>query len=174
MVLYETNTLHVASVPLMLGLERLLLPQRLAGVRALEMVWELRGEAGGTPREVFGRLLGGVPGVFPRLERLWISLQGGLFHLGARLAPGRVDEAERDVVEPLDGMVLRFERPLQQCIVELPYTLFVPLQDRAQDASSAEGMGFWRSLPAGERGYWVKCGDEDLGMLDVYTSKAEW
>ncbi|KAI9148806.1 Sodium transport ATPase 5 [Paramyrothecium foliicola] len=45
-VLYATNTFMITNDPLILNLPRLLLPQRLAMIRHLEMSWQLRGAYG--------------------------------------------------------------------------------------------------------------------------------
>ena len=40
-VLYATDIIHINSVPLMINIHSLILPQRLASITSLELIWDL-------------------------------------------------------------------------------------------------------------------------------------
>lgn len=169
-VLYGTNTIHMDSFPLMLHLPRLLLGQTLGMITAVEMVWSFEAWPKDvwhmrlTPQRAFTDLVQLLPHALPCLVRLYLSMWGSMLCLGDEPTAEMVDEAEKNLVAPVDEMVRKLLRArLRECTVEFPYSLFEPL-DRKSGRS--EMLRFWRPVGAKdrcERGYWIKLGALDYG-----------
>lgn len=144
--LYATNTIHMTSIALMLNLSKLLLPQRLAMITSLEMVWDFKIpliSGGGTSSDegredlrqyllrdstVFSGLLANLNhNTFPHLRRLNISVMWdpivGIIHKGEEAAKRIVDE----MLVPLDGMLREFPSRLRDCNVDILSSLFYTL-----------------------------------------------
>ncbi|KAH7051088.1 hypothetical protein B0J12DRAFT_662017 [Macrophomina phaseolina] len=177
-VLYATNVLHASGLPLLMNLSRLLLPQALGMVTAVEMVWDIcdrrSGEAWRLPmaeREVFRALVRGVPEALPNLVKLSLSVWGHGMCVGERPRREAVDEVEREFIEPLDTMVLELvELRLRACTVEVPESLFLALNEKERGCEAILGLDevFWRSLSVkghGQKGYWIKFGIRDTQRL---------
>ncbi|OJD32970.1 uncharacterized protein BKCO1_340006 [Diplodia corticola] len=181
-VLYATNTLHVASMPLLLHMPRLLLPRARERVAAVELKWDLHrqgmypvgGVYEGSLERTFGGLVEAVPVALPNVRGLYLSVTGGLVHVEPGVVVGEVvDEVERMLFGRVDGMVARlFGQRLRECTVEVPSGTFDALAVKTRGETFPWSMRrFWRPLllPAAgdesgragvERGYWVKRGQE--------------
>jgi hypothetical protein len=172
-VLYSTNTFHLASLDLVKHLPLLILPQRLASIKSLEMVWDLQASVDSSTYEA---MLDVVMSALPSLQKLHISIDHCL-----RMAPGigdYVDRREQELLVPMDDMMRKKIGPkLQDCQIALPCRLYYALYDRARSAGarvqrSAPGSlhweQFWRSVPVEQggksqnEGYWVRNGLDDM------------
>ncbi|KAK4448984.1 hypothetical protein QBC34DRAFT_464244 [Podospora aff. communis PSN243] len=131
-VLYGTNRIHIQGTFLCRHLPEVVLPQRLAAVRMVELVWDLRlwgrresvhllaedqPDDGGVER--YNSLAAAIPGAFPGLRSLHISLVGAPLEHGK---PEGVDIVEV-LLQPLDEMVRRMTT-LQECRVTVPDRLW--------------------------------------------------
>lgn len=95
--MYRTNTLHIASMPLLCDLPRLMSPARLASVTSLELlwtfdktgfftdttirsIWDQARDPSSTPRQdtPFHELCQMVPRIFPNVRHLYVALQAYL------------------------------------------------------------------------------------------------
>ncbi|KAK0646739.1 hypothetical protein B0T16DRAFT_414183 [Cercophora newfieldiana] len=131
-VLYGTNRIHIQGTFLCGHLPEVMLPQRLAAVAKVELVWDLRlwgkrestqGIAEGHPEdggvERYQSLASTLPGVFPGLKSLHIALRGWPIDYGK---PEGVDLLEL-LLQPLDDMV-RGMVTLQECRISVPHSLY--------------------------------------------------
>ncbi|KAM7206139.1 hypothetical protein V8F20_002921 [Naviculisporaceae sp. PSN 640] len=182
-VLYATNTIHMASLPLILNLPKLLLPQRLAMITSLEVVWKFkapfRSERGAASEEggaefreyllrdkiILNKLLANInSNAFPNLRRLNISLMWdpivGINHNGKEAAQRVMDE----IVVPLDGMLRQFPSTLQECNVDILSSLFYTLESASWDGF------YWRGFKCEPTGWHSKKRDQD----GKYVYRSEW
>lgn len=190
-VLYGTNAFHVNSRPLIQEFPRLLLPQRLAVVRSLELIWTVQGPAGSAVDAELLRLCETLPAVFPRLNKLYISL---LHERGVPRGPAEGGEddpvmaAERKLLGPVEAMLLRLDGRGELSVAVPPsfWKVLLLRHDqlrspglRAELDWPATSGRFWKQLN-GEgggddgkgpgRGYWVCSGmDHDPGRLEMHS-----
>ena len=118
-ILYRTNTIHIANAALFPRLPRLLVPERLADIESLEVVWEhheLRPSLWGPPRPAQMTLyLHILSDHLPGLRKIFISVV-------KIIRPKHADIA-KDIFEPLDGFVGSTPRPTEVC-VSVPWLTF--------------------------------------------------
>ncbi|ROW06633.1 hypothetical protein VPNG_06704 [Cytospora leucostoma] len=117
-ILYSTNEFHLSDAKLIRNLPRLILPQRLASIRALELVWlphtEILTHAPGPPgpydtEEARRWLCNTIPIMFPRLEKLHLSLSYDISEpgsLGLDPVDDSILQAERIILGPVEAMLL--------------------------------------------------------------------
>jgi len=126
-VLYRTNTFHIASLPLLLNLPRLMAPQHLASVTSLELLWEFRkphllnsetmkaiwnqvqASSPSTPpssphRTDFHAFCELIPRVFPNARHLYIALQANIAPPHTVAVEDRVPLVDRHILAPLEDM----------------------------------------------------------------------
>ncbi|ROW12667.1 hypothetical protein VMCG_00396 [Cytospora schulzeri] len=129
-ILYSANVLHLTGFSngsrcdheMIRNLPRLVLPQRLASIRSLELVWTPRRYPRPRSFNIFDarglrRVCDALPEVFPRLERLYMPLHyciEGPRALEVSDDDDDVDDpvmaAGRVLLGPLEDMLLRFPR----------------------------------------------------------------
>jgi hypothetical protein len=176
----------MASTTLVLNLPKLLLPQRLTSITAVEMLWHvhplrdaLLNDPPDSDLSAFYSLLNGLPLTFSSLKKLYISLQG---NKRCKQWAGSYDEvlqrSESVIMNPIDEMVREMGAQLEECIIALPLPLYNPRRFKARGEILDLGWRvppnmerLWRELPktkTGQRehldGYWV-C----LGQTDSFT-----
>jgi hypothetical protein len=175
-VLHSTNTFHLASIFLIQNLPLLVLPQRLASIKSLEMVWELPPSAGSS---TYQAMVDVVTSAFPTLRKLHISI-AHCRCVGDCIEPDP-EGRERELLGPMDEMVRKKVGPkLQDCQIALPYCLYTALCDRAQSVGACVESGgtgamswrqFWRSVTVEQggqsenEGYWVRKGMDDTPLM---------
>lgn len=192
-VLYAMNTIHMASTVMICHLPQLLLPQRLGNITSVEMVWNFHPfrDAGphGLPDSgltAFYNLLDLLPGTFPHLRKLYLSLQGDMKSSLGVPTEKHFDVIESAIMKPVDDMVRRLDPRVDECDIAIPTSLYHPRKYKATGTSlklgrkvCGEWERFWRELspPATtgdgggtahlRRGYWVRLGQMDIPLSQV-------
>lgn len=151
-VLYRTNTIHIANATLFPRLQRLLVPERLADIVSLELVWghhELRPSLWGPSRPAQLPLyLHILSDHLTGLRKVFISVVKPIY-------PNHAD-ITKDVFEPLDGFVGSTPRLTEVC-VSVPWLTFSkvvvaavkPTPRAVRNAASEEKFAplhIWRPL----------------------------
>ncbi|CAI6095850.1 unnamed protein product [Clonostachys chloroleuca] len=190
-VLYGTNTIHSASKQMLLHLDKLLLPQRLANIRSVELVWFFKPYRTHSPQgplddlPTFYEFLAKIPATFPNVRSFYMALHGDITHMTDR--NGRrvyMDDAEsieitdREVMSPIDAMVGKL-RQLDDCTIALSSLEYERRRKRAVDAVDTVvyqvHLGGWQErhwrVRKGEmgysQGYWVQLGHRELGRVHM-------
>jgi hypothetical protein len=162
---------------MVLGLDSVLVRQRIASIRAVEIVWEFHPfaeqDAATGPYEqqprAYHELLRRLPTLLPDLRSLMLCL--------CLVEPKRYrirgDDAEalqRTVMEPLDDMVRRLGTHVEECVVSLESGMYDCLRAKAIEAGEeleqfhlgAVQEQLWRPLhnggTASRQGYWLQLG----------------
>ena len=185
-MLYRTNTVHIGSVFLTSHLTSFLLPQRLASITALELVWDLgllpvsskarKDDTKGW--SAYSSLIATIASVFPSLENLYISIRTNSYM--ANSFAENVEDYERKLLIPIDEMVRKIGPKLQHCQIAPPHSLHRALMYRAESLGARTDSGgcgalrfrrFWRPVtveqkeqPGESLGYWVRQGVEDTPL----------
>lgn len=183
----------MASSVMMRHLPQLLLPQRLSSIKSLEIVWHsyparypYRADQP-TSLDSFGwpafcSFIDVLESTMPRLRRLSITLDWDLTLDEKR--DNTQDENKPTISTPVDDMVRRIRRRLDECDISIPYHFFDDRKARAQWTSLAwdderryEEDRYWRELPCTGiedealpmklRGYWVCNGYRDYNAFPV-------
>ncbi|KAK7736590.1 hypothetical protein SLS53_007022 [Cytospora paraplurivora] len=190
-ILYSTNEFHLSDAKLIRNLPRLILPQRLASIRALELLWlphtELLTHAPGPPgpydtEEARRWLCNTIPIMFPRLEKLHLSLSYYIKEpgcLGLDPLDDSILQAERIILGPVESMLLKLPHASRTggLSVAIDATLWKVLL-RKHDHMRTPGLRadvdcfayhgrFWKRFPGqededGDAGYWVL---DDLRLM---------
>lgn len=181
-VLYSTNTIHIGSAFLTRHLPLFILPQRLASITSLELVWGLalrsplhplvEGEKGWPS---YNALVTTVASAFPSLRKLYISVETGSFVTNAFVQNFESDEQK--LLGPMDEMVRKLGAQLQDCQIAPPRSLCAALMYKAncrgariesERPGTLRWQRFWRPVAVehGEQsgdhlGYWVRQGTDD-------------
>lgn len=186
-VLYGTNRMHFEGMDMLCLLPEVLLPQRLAAITSVELLWNFPpwGEVRQQGREEdyppgsgmagFISLLKALPGTLPNLRYLYLSLQGELKPLGVH-SHEEIFKASKELLRHVDRMVVKLER-LTDCRIALAASCYsaYKLMTTGRDAAfqfSHEDWGkdmLWRDLPPQEdesyhaiSGYWLCHGKTDV------------
>jgi len=180
-VLYSTNTIHIGSAFLTRHLPLFILPQRLASITSLELVWGLALDSPLHPlvdRETgwpfYNALVTTVASAFPSLRKLYISIETRSFVTDASVQGFESDEQE--LLGPMDEMVRKLGAQLQDCQIAPPRRLYEALMYKAkcrgariesQRPGTLRWQRFWRPVAvehggqSGDHlGYWVRQGTE--------------
>ncbi|PTB66884.1 hypothetical protein BBK36DRAFT_1198760 [Trichoderma citrinoviride] len=183
-VLYATNTFHTASKEMILSLSSILLPQRLASITSVELLWDFAPFPSIHPEVVkpplsdmasFRLFLDAVPATFPAARKLHISLQGRLYPTrtvnGLTRWDSSVDRTD-EILRPVDDLVSRLGPHVTDFSLGIPSSLYQDQRDRAlkngdpvEQAHKGRHERHWRPLEGdGERrtGYWVWLGKKDF------------
>ena len=180
-VLYGNNTLHIARTYLFLGLPRLFMPERLAAIRDIELLWDFEFSSfGGSHLELntINGFLGALSRTLPSLRRLYLSFQDGMSYK-FQWAKLEVDTQFRmidEMLQLIDRAVMKLPH-LVECRIALSTTTYTPWKfvkngDQLGPEDMKASMGaVWRDLPGqgehrgdGENsleGYWVCHGNSD-------------
>ncbi len=175
-------------------LPRLLLPQRLANITALELSWDFTRSPVDPrlPREdwpaydAFAIL---VAPAFPSLKSIYVSIQvcpSFPTHFSCDVnnpLDATIDSYERKILRPMDEMVGKLGPSLQVCQIAPQSGLYMSLKYRAESTGVVAESGyhggvrwkrFWRPLPAeyskqspNSLGYWIREGREDVALYCV-------
>ncbi|CAM1511966.1 Fc.00g094790.m01.CDS01 [Cosmosporella sp. VM-42] len=184
-ILYSTNTIHTSSKEMIMQLPRLLLPQRLASIKSMELVWEFvpfprQGETRPTSPMIdlvsFYSFLDAFPSMLGHIRTLYISFQGQLKpHWTSFSISGNewFQFTETLIMNPIDDMVRKLGPEVRDCSIAIPSSLYASRRDRAREAGELVHQTMygghiechWRPLADSEHrsGYWVLLGQKDLG-----------
>ena len=175
------------------NLPQLLLPQRLASITSIEMVWHIIFCHEAAPDDslcngfpAFHSLLKILPLTFPHLQELTLSLQGNASPPDRRAERIFMSESaiNSSIMIPFDNLVR--EVALQRCSIYIPLSLYDILRRQAKGSllRSRWGSGgsctrLWRDLPkvgTGDerpastlRGYWICLGEVDDPLTFIST-----
>jgi hypothetical protein len=193
-VLFRTNTIYMGSISLMRYLPRLLLPQRLANITALELSWDFTRSRVDLrfPREdwpaydAFAIL---IASAFPSLKSLYVSIQVCPFFPAQSSRDvnnpldATIDSYERKILRPIDEMVGILGPSLHECQIAPQYGLYMSLKYRAESTGvvaekvyqgGLHSERFWRPLPAeyskqasNSPGYWIREGRHEMKLDSV-------
>jgi hypothetical protein len=176
----------MASLVMINHLPELLLPQRLAQIRSVEMRWNVYPFRHAMPHDppnsglpAFLNLIEALPSTFPHIRKLFISIDDGA-EPGMKLRP-TISEAqnlnEPAIMQPVDDLVRRLGPDLQMFDFALPASLYrrIKMVATGKDLmrgwkSSGKRDRIWRELPEIEMGrhathlpgYWVNSGQIDM------------
>ncbi|CAM1504838.1 Fc.00g024290.m01.CDS01 [Cosmosporella sp. VM-42] len=125
-VLYRTNTFHMSSEVMIAHLPRLLLPQRLAIISSLEMIWTLkikRSYGAGLCQYIFDEdhlntVLNLLTSECPGLRRLYLSLQSS-----EDLADVEDILVSKNLLKQIDQLICNMPN-LHECSIAVPKTAF--------------------------------------------------
>ncbi|ATY63714.1 hypothetical protein A9K55_008046 [Cordyceps militaris] len=185
-ILYGTNTIHTASKALILNADRLLLPQRVAAITSLEVLWDFgpyppwADSFPSKTKELLGAfedMLRAVLSSFRGLKVLYISVQWtGRDPLV--VDPGKVGSGSEDIVEQLlmrrvDALVRQLPARVADFAFAVPSSIYAEQCQIAREtpgrtvehvSDGATYERFWR--PVGKSiahaGYWVRLGQKDM------------
>jgi hypothetical protein len=138
---------------MLLNLDKLLLPQRLASIRSMEIVWELAAFPKPLPYlgpftdlESYNKLLSILPDLFPNLQSLLFCLQGHLVPFilldddwdePAPRSPEETDQLVEDtIMAPLDAMVKRLPNNIRSFSVAISSGLYAHMRHRVKTTKS--------------------------------------
>ncbi|KAL8294395.1 hypothetical protein RB597_007913 [Gaeumannomyces tritici] len=190
-VLYATNTFFLESRDLLDILmssppdpyshipdacRRLLLPERLAMIRSLELRWEIV-LFGDLPRPSpwldynKGRLrllpnLASLMVPFPNLRSLVVSFSGVLYNDWRVRPAGRLPEIDRLLLRPVALALAHIAPQLEKhAVVELPSNVFrdlegFGLEEEQRGDEWGHGKGSWLRYPIRDSFYYIKEGEE--------------
>ncbi|KAL6872951.1 hypothetical protein J3F83DRAFT_760023 [Trichoderma novae-zelandiae] len=186
-VLYATNTFHTASKEMILGLSSILLPQRLASITSVELLWDFAPFPSIHPEVVkpplsdmasFRLFLDAVPATLPAVRKLHISLQGRLYPTrtvnGLTRWDSSVDRTD-EILRPVDDFVSGLGPRVTDFSLGIPSSLYQDQRDKAfknneavEQAHRGRHERHWRPLEGGgdglRTGYWVWLGHKDFTM----------
>lgn len=193
-VLYGTNTIHTASKQMLLHLDKLILPQRLANIRSVELVWHFKpypphySTAGPLDDlDTFYTLLAALPNIFPNLKSFYMGLHGDITPMKERNGNsgnrGYMDDAksieisDREILAPIDKMLQNLGPQLKDCTIALGSLEYERRRRQAIEAADTKveqvHLGcwkerHWRRLDKQEGhlgGYWIELGHRELSLM---------
>ncbi|KAK1249333.1 hypothetical protein MKX07_002849 [Trichoderma sp. CBMAI-0711] len=193
-VLYATNTFHTASKAMILSLPSILLPQRLASIASVELLWDFAPFPSIHPEVVkpplsdmasFRLFLDAVPATFPAARKLHISLQGRLYPTrtvnGLTRWDSSLDRTD-EILRPVDELVARLGPHVTDFSLGIPSSLYQQQRDKAlknndpvEQAHLGQRERHWRPLSeggggdGGRTGYWVWLGHKDFTIPYMCT-----
>jgi len=182
---YSDNTIHISTIFLVQHLHSLLLPQRLANISSVELVWDLLryrpSEGDHQPSgkfAVYKNLMTRVSKTFPSLTKLEIWVVASLSITEPEAAD--IGLYDRCLLEPADALVQRHGSRLRDFQLAPNLTLYTALMRRAERDGAhikkgGTGVGswhrFWRPVitdcesPVTDvAGYWVREGMDDTPL----------
>lgn len=147
-VLYSTNTFLVESTPIFdaifcppLCANQLLLPDRLASIKSLELKWQVelfrpfmnrdQKHFYDHNRRQLALQLSHIHAIFPDLRKLVVCFEDHLYDDSKRRPSQALNEINDMLLQPLAKLVKSLPHLDQPLIVELPYNVFTDLEDRA-------------------------------------------
>lgn len=194
-VLFRTNTIHIRNHVLLQNLPKMVLPQRLASITALELSYEFCADPHTDPHTVhnsehqkrewdqYDRFMSTVAPAFKSLQKVYLYV-AFMSNMRAEWTYN-VDKDMRYFLGPVDEMVRKLAPKLKVCQLALPERCF----DAYQAGTSATmierggtGKGswemFWRTVPMQQDaevslGYWVAWSRDREGVLSSHVSKIQ-
>ena len=192
-VLYRTNAFFIGSPSPIDEFHRLLLPQRLALITALELSWNIfRPSAPSHPASedwsAYNSFARAIIPAFPSLRSLYISVQVTSYisvqatHDGYSTWAEMIESYERKLLGPIDEIVIKLGPKLQDCQIAPQHSLYNALKGRAEGAGACIEAGggygslrwerFWHpiKMESNEQyidkslGYWVRKGHDDTPL----------
>lgn len=196
-MLYGANTIHMASLPLLLGLPRLLSPQALGAITSVELIWNflepksfadkimesvwaIAAQTPSTPPPAqstpFHELCRIIPLTLPNLRQLHVALQSYIAPPGAMRS---VDAVERVILGPVDDMFRQIDpKPEKKLSLAVQrggwWVLAEHFAERynrplgvVQVLDDCYQTQFWKRLDNENSGYWVRWGWDDMDAFGV-------
>lgn len=189
-ILYSTNTIHMGSQFMVLHLPQLILPQRLASITSVELLWNVMTHMTDAPVPPDSW---GFPDLY-RLMNVVESSMAGLKYLSLTLdcdidldpKGNHIDQDENKpkISNPIDDFVRRLRPRLEGCDIAIPYDHFDIRKQRSEPTDMVwdvrrrrDDERFWRelphiddveheALPMCQRGYWISAGRRsNFGMV---------
>ncbi|KAL8930241.1 MAG: hypothetical protein Q9208_000858 [Pyrenodesmia sp. 3 TL-2023] len=185
-LVYRSNTIHIRSTALLESIHIMLLPQRLATITSLELVWDRLEHypSEGNQRSQaeiwshYSTLMEKASRAFPSMRKVYVSVKATPYVNNHTI--GDVGYHERQLLEPADALMRRRGTTLRDCQIAPNRSLYMMLMDRAKEAGAhieKGGIGagawhrFWRPVVVGEgnqtanqAGYWVRQGKDDTPL----------
>lgn len=183
-VIFTTNTIHMENYDLLQHLPRILLPQRLQLIQALEITWTFSPSVyipGYRPMQdlwrnpttedsVLHEMCQMVPKLFPHVRRLDIHLHCDLF-MPMGFTGWSLDGVERIFLGPIEDMIrllgpgrevcVAIQKSLFECLHEKNGNLFNLVQAKTELYNPYLAR-FWKELdPDNGLGYWICSGWPD-------------
>ena len=180
-ILYQTNTFRISSGIVTYYLPKLILPQRLHTITAMEFIWDIcyTGDQAASERKGWAEyrlLASSIATHLPALKRLYVSMD--IRFRQSTAYEDDIEGYEQKVLDPFDEAVRRLGSTLSYCQLALPYALHKAFIDSAESAGMViregrRGVGdwrqrLWRSVPmsgnnsAKSAGYWIQDGVDDI------------
>lgn len=165
-ILYSTNTFHLGEQDgeplLFLNIDALLLPQRLASMKYLELTWNFQhfGRKSTNPDTrgpVFDTLLNVLTSSLPNLTTVQIVAQTENYVQDGPEASLQPEESLLStVILPMDNMVAHFGTQLQLCEFIIRWSYYKAMREALGESASVEKpfqstspRRFWRYLENG-------------------------
>lgn len=192
-ILYGTNTIHTSSKALVLGADRLLLPQRLLSIASLELLWDFGTHppwAHSFPAatkdlmDSFEDMLRAVRSSFRGLKSLYISVQWNgrapvtAYSRYQGQADASAEAVEHMLMRRVDiFLVKHLPASLVDFALAVPSSVYMDQCNKALAATQpiiehvsdgARHERFWRPVEGGvaHAGYWVRLGQRDLRIAE--------
>lgn len=186
-VLYSTNRIHMSNQFMVLHLPQLILPQRLASITSVELIWNVAPRKTDVPIPPDSW---GLPDLHTLMNMVVSSLTG-LQYLSLILdcdidPKGRIEQDEQNptISNPFDDFVRRLRPRLMGCDIAIPSLFFDERKQRSEPTEKVwdvsrrqDDKRLWRELPhaddgeheklpMNQRGYWVSSGRYfNLGLV---------
>lgn len=189
-VLYSTNTFHTASKEMLINLNRLLLPQRLSSIMAVEILWTTWPEdlyptsppsdplATNSSLRSLRFILKAIPSLFPNLRSLYFSIQSFTFPTELQYRSIPEDQSSMAItdeafVRPFQDMVRSMPPSIKECSLALPSSLYASRRTRALEADARVERAcdggklerHWCPLETEAnslQGHWINLGFKDM------------
>ena len=181
-LIYRANTIYIQSIDLVLLIKLLIIPQRLAVITSLQLVWDLFNRCANVGRKdrvwpQYNDLMSTVSKAFPSLTNLFISVQVTTYIENPATPNAGLYECQ--LLEPVDRLVRRHWPRLQMCQIAPNASLYTVMRCRAEGSGarierSAIGalrwQRFWRPVitdrdqTSNNAGYWIREGRPDMPM----------
>ncbi|KAK4237795.1 hypothetical protein C8A03DRAFT_15678 [Achaetomium macrosporum] len=161
-ILYRTNAFHISSLPLLLNLPRLMPPHHLAGITALELIWDLfdqpktinskiisavynRAQASPSletpPSTKFHDLCQTIPRIFPNARNVYVALQGDVTPPVMESRRDMMSLFEKAILGPVEDMFRAMgPAPHKEFSLALQSKAFYPLATRHWRADVDPGI----------------------------------
>ncbi|KAF7559867.1 hypothetical protein G7046_g4279 [Stylonectria norvegica] len=194
-VLFSTNTINMAHRKTIMDVRRLFLPERLALIRSVELIWGFDpffpphgpNDAGLTLHTLpdFHRFLNAVPSMFPNLRSLYISMWGRMIPPDVDASVDLIDLASAPILKAVDSMVHQLAPGVRDVTIAIPSSWYEPHRDRAymrhnhvERVNYGQQERVWRPLREAEHrrslnesehrtGYWLCLGQIDTNGGDL-------
>ncbi len=171
---------------MLMQLDQLIPPQRIAGIKSLEILYEFFEEVapwsytvdpeGKADVDKFSSTLKKISELLPNLKSLYFSVQWiGRIHV---LDTGVLRPMELLLMQATDSFIAGLGTSLWEIYLAVPASMYKIGRDSAvangdvvEHAAHGQLERYWRPLsgPSAHKGYWVRLGQKDLKWPDHST-----